>query len=165
MLINTGGVGAEEGSIGRNVRIRPADSIVEALGGIQINVELGVVRVWWVGNGEVFCYGKLLVPRLRVIVGESSGGREIHSAPAEVYMHDTLAVFDCLVGVEHGAANRSDVRAVSWILRVEDLAFRAKTTGAIETFSGERGNTIVTGSSKDRVTLEAEFHEFIALAL
>jgi hypothetical protein len=79
-------------------------------------------------------------------------------------MHNALRIFDGLIWVDHGAANGGHVGAVRWVLGVEDLLIWAEAAVG-RTVSWEGSYTVVTGGEEDRVALQTEFHELVALAL
>ena len=111
MEVGAGRLGAEHGAVGGDVRVAAANAVVDALRGVDVDGELGVVGVRRVGLGEVLGDGGLLVRGLAVVVGEAAGGGEVLGRAAEVDVHDAFGSVDCLVGVEHGGAHGRDVRA------------------------------------------------------
>lgn len=80
------------GSIRRDIRVSSPDTVVEAPRSIDINAELGIIRIRWVRNTEVFSNCGLLVLRLWEIIGKSSRRREILGLAAQVHVHDTFGV-------------------------------------------------------------------------
>jgi hypothetical protein len=164
MMLRTTGISREQSTISRNIGISPTNTVIKTSRRIKINIHLRVIGVCKPSLLEILVNGGLLVIRLREVIRESTGAAEIGCCATEVSMHDTLIILVCLVGVEHGAADRCHVWAVGRVLRVEDLGLGAKAAvgGAIAV---ERGYAVVARGEENGVALETELEELVALAL
>ena len=109
--IGSSGLGPELGAVGSDIGVASSDSVVDALRFVNVDGELGVVWVRWVGLGEVLCDCSLLVSGLSIIVGETAGGGEVLSCAAKIDVHYAFGRVDCLVSVKHCGAHGRDIWA------------------------------------------------------
>lgn len=122
------GVSREQGTIGRHIGISTANTVVETLGLVKVDFELGIVGVSQLGLLEVLLHGFPLVQRLREVVGEAARAAEVGGGTTQVSVHHAFGIVDGLVRVEHGASDGGHVGAVGGVLGVEDLSLGSQAS-------------------------------------
>jgi hypothetical protein len=120
------------------------------------------MRILQIRHLEILLNSSLLVTWLGEIIREAARRGEVLRRAREINMHDALAIEDRLVGIELGAADGGDIGTVTGVLGVEYCAFWTQTAVGFRV-AGEGGYAVVARGCEDRVTLEAEFHELVAL--
>lgn len=157
-------VRAESRTIGSDIGVCAANTVIQTRSRVDVDLKLRVVRVAQVSLLEILLNSLLLVVRLGEVVRESTCRAKVGCGTAEIDMHDALRVFNGLILIDHRAADGGYVWAVAGVLWVEDLLVRAEAAvGRAVTCEGS--HTVVTRSEENRVTLQTELQEFVTLAL